>query len=321
MIDPFVLVLGDVAEWSAAEVAGELDARGIRWTAVDTIDFPLRMSMDVRLDQDAVRWAGELETGDSRVRLDEVTAVYYCKPRDFEMPSGLSGPELRFSRAQARTGFGGVLASLPVRWVSHPSALADAEYKPRQLTRLRAAGLQVPPTLVTNRGEGVREFAARYGPVVIKPLAEPIVWEGDGETVVYTRRLTAADLDDLAGIEITAHLVQQWQDKACEPRVIAVGDQVFAVAIHAESPAGRIDWRTDYDSHRYEVIDVPDQVREGVFRYLRLAGLASSVFDFVVRPDGAWVALEANTTGSWGWLADACDLPIAAAFADTLTKE
>lgn len=51
---------------------------------------------------------------------------------------------------------------------------------------------------------------------------------------------------------------------------------------------------------------------------------ASSVFDFVIRPGGAqgeWIALEANAAGAWGWLADECGLPIAAAFADTLTKD
>lgn len=79
--------------------------------------------------------------------------------------------------------------------------------------------------------------------------------------------------------------------------------------------------RADYDSLRYEVIDVPDHVRAGIFRYLDIAGVASSVFDFVIRPGRApdeWIALEANASGAWGWLAAECGLPIAAAFADTL---
>ncbi|MGH3903502.1 MAG: hypothetical protein ACRDTE_04835 [Pseudonocardiaceae bacterium] len=110
--------------------------------------------------------------------------------------------------------------------------------------------------------------------------------------------------------------------------MIAVGDQLFSVAIHADSDQAYVDWRADYDSLRYEVIDVPDHVRAGIFRYLDIAGLASSVFDFVIRPESAqgaaqddWIALEANAAGAWGWLAEECELPIAAAFADTLTKE
>ncbi|HEU0086145.1 MAG TPA: hypothetical protein VFQ77_00570 [Pseudonocardiaceae bacterium] len=136
--------------------------------------------------------------------------------------------------------------------------------------------------------------------------------------------MTPADLDCLDGVESTAHLFQQWQEKKYEARVIAVGDQLFAVAIHAHSDQAYVDWRADYDSLRYEVIDVPDHIRAGVLRYLDIAGLASSVFDFVIGPDnaqGKWIALEANAAGAWGWLAEECRLPIAAAFADILTKD
>lgn len=323
-MEPMVLVVGNSGDWSLAEVGKELDGRGVRWELLNTADFPIRINMDARLELTGADWLGELVTGEVRVRLAEITAVYYGKPTDFELPAGLSGPELRFSRAQARVGVGGVLASLPARWVSHPSALADASFKPQQLSRLRRAGLTTPPTLITNKAAVVRDFAASHGDLVVKPLAEPVVWEGGGESVIYTRRMTPADLDCLDGVESTAHLFQQWQEKKYEARVIAVGDQLFAVAIHAGSDQAYVDWRADYDSLRYEVIDVPDHVRAGIFRYLDIAGLASSVFDFVIRPEraqGDWIALEANAAGAWGWLAEECGLPIAAAFADTLTKE
>lgn len=323
-MEPMVLVLGNSGDWALAEVGKELDARGVRWELLNTADFPIRIDMDARLEPTGADWRGEFVTGEVRTPLVEVTAVYYGKPTDFELPTGLSGPELRFSRAQARVGVGGVLASLPVRWVSHPSALADASFKPQQLSRLHRAGLTTPPTLITNKAAAVRDFAASYGDLVIKPLAEPVVWEGGGESVIYTRRMTPADLDCLDGVESTAHLFQQWQEKKYEARVIAVDDQLFAVAIHADSDRAYVDWRADYDSLRYEVIDVPDHIRAGIFRYLDIAGLASSVFDFVIRPDrarGEWIVLEANAAGAWGWLAEECGLSIAAAFADTLTKE
>jgi hypothetical protein len=34
----------------------------------------------------------------------------------------------------------------------------------------------------------------------------------------------------------------------------------------------------------------------------------------------AWVALEANANGMWGWLAEECNLPIGEAIAEELTK-
>lgn len=318
--EPVVLVLGDAGDWSAAQVGKHLDARGVRWVLLDTADFPQRMSLAARLDDGHDGWQGEITVDGQTLRLAEVTAIYYRKPGDFDLPDGLSGPERRFSRAQARMGLGGVLASLPVRWLSHPSALADAEYKPRQLALLRQAGLATPPTLVTNDPAAVRAFAATHGDLVVKPLAEPIVWEGGGESVVFTRRLTAEDLDTLDGVDTTAHLFQPFQEKRCECRVMAVGgDRLFAVAIHAGSIESYVDWRSDYPSLRYEVIETPDHIRAGIARYLRAASLAYSAFDFVITPDGRWVTLEANGSGMWGWLAEECGLPIAEAIADELT--
>ncbi|MGH3695970.1 MAG: MvdC/MvdD family ATP grasp protein [Pseudonocardiaceae bacterium] len=315
-----VLVLGDAGDWSAAEVGKHLESRGVRWVLLDTADFPQRVSLDARLDTGNGGWQGEVTINGQTLDLGEVTAVYYRKPRDFDLPEGLSGPERRFSHAQARVGLGGVLASLPVRWLSHPSALADAEYKPRQLALLRQAGLATPPTLVTNNPAAVRAFAAAHGNLVVKPLAEPIVWEGGGESVVFTRRVAASDLDTLDGVDTTAHLFQAFQEKRHECRVMAVGvDRLFAVAIHAGSSESYVDWRSDYASLRYEVIETPDHIRAGIARYLHAAALAYSAFDFVVIPDGTWVTLEANGSGMWGWLAEECGLPIAEAIADELT--
>lgn len=320
--EPVVLVLGDACDWSAAEVGKQLDARGVHWVLLDTADFPQRMSLSARLETGQTGWQGEVTIDGQTLRLAEVTAIYYRKPRDFDLPDGLSGPERRFSHAQARVGLGGVLASLPVRWLSHPSALADAEYKPWQLALLRQSGLAIPPTLVTNDPAAVRAFAAAHGDLVVKPLAEPIVWEGGGESVVFTRRVRAEDLNTLTGVDTTAHFLQAFQEKRCECRVTAVGmDRLFAVAIHAGSNESYVDWRSDYTSLRYEVIKIPQHIRAGIARYLRAASLAYSAFDFVIRPDGEWVALEANGSGMWGWLAEECGLPIADAIAEELTKK
>ncbi|GAA1720212.1 ATP-grasp ribosomal peptide maturase [Fodinicola feengrottensis] len=328
---PMVLVLGQADDWAVEQVGASLDARGVRWMVLDTADFPQRMALSAQLSAEPEAgeragsggWGGEVEVAGQVLRLRDVAAVYYRKPGAFDLPAGLSEPERRFCNAQARTGVGGVLASLAARWVSHPGAIADAEYKPRQLAQLKHAGLAVAPTLITNNPADVRDFAAAYGDLVVKPLAEPIVWEDGGESIVYTRRLSRGDIErageELASVAATAHLFQVWQDKKCECRVTAVGDKLFAVAIHADSSAALVDWRSDYDNLRYEPIEVPVQVRAGIAAYLRSAGLAYSAFDFVIRPDGQWITLEANANGVWGWLAEECDLPIADAIADCLT--
>ncbi len=318
-----VLIVGEDDDWSADAVAAELDARGVVTRRLDTADFPQRARLAARIGPgNWTRWHGRIETADGTIGLDEVTAVYYRKPRDFDLPAGLSEPERRFARAQARVGIGGLLASLPVCWINHMAALADAEYKPAQLALGARCGLMVPPTLITNDPEEVIEFAAHHAPLVVKPLAEPIVHEGGGYTAIYTRKVTKTELADLTGIQATAHLFQQFVPKRYEVRVTVIGERLFPVAIHAGSESGRLDWRTDYNSLSYEMVHCPAQVTDGVLRYLKAAGLVYGAFDFVVRGDtNDWVMLECNASGQWGWLAEYCDLPIASAIADELTRE
>jgi len=54
-----------------------------------------------------------------------------------------------------------------------------------------------------------------------------------------TERLSPARLADLRGIEISAHQFQQWAPKREEARVIAIGQQVYAVAIHTRTAPPR----------------------------------------------------------------------------------
>ncbi len=319
MSEPRVLIVSGTGDWSAKEVAQRLDARGVACSWLDPAEFPQDVRVVARLGKG---WQGRVETPHGAFRWEEVSSVFYRRPRDFIMPAGMSEPEKRFARAQARVGLGGVLASLPVRWINHPSALADCEYKPWQLDLAAKVGLRVPATVVTNDREEARAFAAEIGEIVVKPLAEPIVSEAGGQKAVWTRRITPSDLTDLAGVELTMHLFQQWIPKTCDVRLTVVGPHMFPVAIHAHSEATSIDWRTDYDALTYELIDCPPPITEGVQSFLKAAGLTYGAFDFAVAKDtGEFVFLECNAAGQWGWLAEECGLPIAEAIADELTGD
>ncbi|MGQ0778727.1 MAG: hypothetical protein ACT4NY_30655 [Pseudonocardiales bacterium] len=204
-------------------------------------------------------------------------------------------------------------------WINHPSALADCEYKPRQLSLARTIGMRTPATIVTNVPDEVRQFAADQGEIIVKSLAEPIIAEVGSQKVIWTRRVAAAELTDLAGVELTTHLFQKWIPKAYEIRLTVVGKRHFAVAIHAYSTATRVDWRTDYNALTYEVINCPNDVAEQARSFLSVAGLTYGAFDFIVTADTEdYIFLECNAAGQWGWLAEECGLPIAEAIADEL---
>lgn len=235
----------------------------------------------------------------------------------------MTGTERQHAQHEAKLGLGGVLGALPVRWINHPSRHADAGYKPRQLVAAARAGLSVAPTLVTNDAGAVRRFAARSGPdgVVTKMFGASAISEGGGRRVALTQRLTDADLDDLRGIELTAHLVQQWACKQQEARVIVMGRHMFAVVIRAHNQAAYIDWRADYNALSYESVPLPAEVERGIGAVMGELGLIYGAFDFVITPEAEWIFLEVNPGGQFGFLEDHTDAPLTATLADLLAEE
>lgn len=183
---------------------------------------------------------------------------------------------------------------LAVRWCNHPGKSADAAYKPGQLAAFRDCGLRVPPTLITNRADDVTDFARRVGQLVCKAIVSEVLHTAEGTNVVYTHLLADGDLADLQGVHHTAHLFQQRVPRAFEVRLTVVGNEFFAAKISSGAmTCTQVDWRRDYDSHTYEIIDTPEEIRSAVTVYMNRAGLAFGACDFVVTPDGEWIALSA----------------------------
>ncbi len=175
----------------------------------------------------------------------------------------MSEQERRHAENETRLGLGGILADLPVHWLNHPSAEADAGYKPRQLVAAAECGLTVPDTIVTADPAEVRRFASALGPVVIKPLGANVLHQGSLRTLAHTHLLTGRDLADLDGVGTNPHLIQAWVDKDYEVRLTVVGDALFAAAIRACSSAARLDWRRDYAALSYSTCSVPADVQVG----------------------------------------------------------
>jgi ATP-grasp ribosomal peptide maturase len=313
-----VLILARELDSQVDRLVQALSERKVPVFRTDLAAFPRALTLDARLGPDG--WDGVLATEHRQVRLSDIRSVVYRHPSHFEIPEGLSAPERRHAAAEARCGLGGVLSTLDVLWVNRPSCESDAT-KPRQLDIARKTGLRCPSSLVTNKPDGVRDFATTIdGPLASKTLAAAALVESGRLQIAYTRRVEQAELGDLAGVEVTAHLFQEFLPKAWEARVTVVGERVFAAAIHANSDAARVDWRADYDALDYAVIEPPEPVIAGMLAFLRTFGLSFGAFDFVVTPDQEWIMLECNPAGAYGWLEHALELPITSALADLLTN-
>lgn len=282
----------------------------------DVADFPRRVTINAEL-QDEIGWRGWFETESGRILLDQVKSIYYRRPTSFIFPDDVVGGDLTFAAAEARRGFGGLLFSLPTRWVNHPASVADAEFKPAQLHAAASCGLTTPRTLLTSDPDQARLFCQTVEKgIVYKPLSAANIVTDDEVRLVFTSRISAADFDD-ADLSLTMNLFQEWIPKHYDARVTVIGQRFFGAAIHAASSDAYIDWRTDYDSLSYEPLNVPVRVRNSIAAYMKRFKLLYGAFDFAVTDDH-WYFLECNANGQFGWLEAEAGLSITAAMADLL---
>lgn len=306
-----VLVCTEYEDATADLVIAELNGRGVPVLRFDPgRDFPGSVLLTARTGGEG--WQGRLTVGERTADLSAVRSLYHRRPSPY--PTGQGEQAARFAAQENRRGLGGVLGALPgCLYLSHPQAVARAEYKPTQLASAIRAGFAVPATLITNSLGEARQFCAEQ-PTVYKPL-HAAAYEVDGEPAgIWAAQVEAGEID--GAVSHSAHLFQARVPKVADVRAVVVGEQVFSARITA--PPGVVDWRAAYRSLTYEPISCPDDIHRRLVRFLVEFRLNFGAFDFAVTGDGAWWFLECNPNGQWAWLEDAAGLPITRAIADLL---
>lgn len=321
-----VLILAAALDPSADLMVRALVERGAIVHRLDTAWFPGQIELEARWRDG--RWVGSLGSPHGVTRLEDVESIWYRSPAAFTLPDQLSPAEKQHIRIEGKFGLGGVLLSLPVRWINRPDLSATACYKPVQMVAAARAGLTIADTVITNTADAVRCFTAEHtraseGQVVTKMLASASITESEGKRVAFTRVVGPEQLADLAGIESTTHLFQaRVFPKAFDARVVAIGTDLFAFAIHADSPAAQLDFRRDYPALRYDRIEVPTKAAVGITALMSDLGLLYAAIDFVVDTDGRWVFIgDVNPGGQYGWLEAATGAPLTATLADLLIHQ
>jgi hypothetical protein len=320
-----VLILAEALDPCADLMVRALVERGAVVHRLDTAWFPGQIELEARLRDG--RWVGSLRSPHHATRLEDIESVWYRSPAAFALPNELSAAERQHIRIEGKYGLGGVLLSLPVRWINRPDLSATACYKPLQMVAAAHAGLTIADTVIANTAGAVRRFvteqaAAADGQVVTKMLASASITEPGGRRVAFTRAVGPGQLTDLTGIESTAHLVQSRVPKAFDARVVVIGTDLFGFAIHADSPAARLDFRRDYAALRYDRIELPADVAAGITALMTRLGLLYAAIDFVIDTSGRWVFIgDVNPGGQYGWLEAATDAPLTATLADLLIHQ
>src|SRR5688500_14074220 len=321
--DAVLLVTHSGDHFTVERVAGALARRGARPVRFDTDMFPEEVRLSAALGPggaENVLAVGAVETAASEVR-----AVWARKVWPPRLSEGL---DERFRDACTRETFAALEGFFDglggARWVNVPERERAAENKLRQLRAAREAGLDIPPTLLTNDARRARDFYEAEGGRVVAKLLRPLsVSMGEAPFFVYTSDVRPEDVEALVSLRHCPVVFQRKIEKRRELRVAYVAGRLFAGALDASASArGRTDWRLAAPGEcAWERASLDPRLAARLHSFVRGLGLDYGAIDLIETPEGGHVFLEVNPGGEWGMLERDLDLPISEAIADALMSD
>jgi hypothetical protein len=304
-------------------VAGALRDRGAEPVVLDSAAFPSGMPVTLAYGRAGFcgRWADDHDIDEPH----DISAVWQGVAVGTTLPTMAPGLRETCVAASELTVVG-LLESLQVFQLDPYGNKARADNKPHQLRIAQRVGLEIPETIISNDPEAVRTFARRFPSLITKMLVQPAVTGpaiDDEASVVFTTAMTAADLEQLDGLDLCPMIFQEQIENLLDVRVTIVGKRVFAAALDAAARGGSpLDWRRQsYALDRvpaWAAYELPGGLADRLLRLLDHFGLNYGAVDLIVRPDGRHVFLELNASGSFAFLGVNHAGPIAAAIAEVL---
>jgi hypothetical protein len=254
---------------------------------------------------------GTLRMRRRTIDLAAVTAAY-VRPYDVRQTGVLQGKrsgDPEFQRALSfEDALNGWLEVTPALVINRPSAMASNNSKPYQMELIRAAGFDVPDTLVTTDARAVRAFWKRHGTVIYKSVS------GIRSIVTRLRPEHREKLPDVS------HCPTQFQEyvEGTDIRVHVVGDEVYGCEIVSAADDYRYPARDNADA-RVRSWPVPDGLADRCRRLAATLGLAVAGIDLRRTPAGRFYCFEANPSPGFTFYEEATGQPISDAVARLLS--
>lgn len=303
---------------------------GGRFFRLNLDEFPRHYELSVH--HGANDWGGRIcnrVTGDV-LQLEEIGAFWVRKKGNFSYSTSLSKQELAFANSEMEHLLFGLYNSCDCYWMSRPSDIRNAMWKPEQLLRAKRFGFATPKSIFTSSPDVVREFRAdcKHG-VIFKALsssslASESVSEKDIEAYGLSTTLITDENDAmLDSISIAAGFFQEYVPKKIELRVTVIGQKSYAAEIHSQSdPRTLIDYRDFSADIKYDVAVLPEAIENLCVEFVRSYGLEYGALDLIVTPGGDYIFLENNPVGQFYFIEQLVpSLAISDAVASQLLQE
>jgi hypothetical protein len=205
-----------------------------------------------------------------------------------------------------------LMTSFKGRWISDPIYTERAENKLLQLQVAKAAGFNVPKTLVSQDPRTIKRFYASCSEGVI---AKPLVTTS--QAAIFTKLLEKRHLRLTNEIQTCPTIFQEFIPGCIHLRVNRFGKDTHAFRIKT----AEMDWRQDMNKACIEPVELDSRMKRQIGAVCRELRLAMGVFDFKLTPKGTPVWLEVNPQGQFLFLEGMTGVPLGSHFAEFLWQQ
>ena len=235
-----VLIVTALDDAATDEVISRLRNRGIPHKRLNTDAYPFSFPLTFQPDELTCRRQITLD-GDW---LPQPSSIWYRRVRTPPKPQNMDDEVYTFCVRAAGATLTGSILCLRSAWMSHPSAVWQAEHKPLQLATAVQCGLRIPSTVITNDPNVIRVFFDKHRETIVKPAHSGNVTKGGQQFSIFTSQLLEEHLEHLHTASLSPSIYQALIRKRFDVRVTIVGHQIFAAAIDSQSdPSAALDWR------------------------------------------------------------------------------
>ena len=279
-----LIVLGDETDLRVQGLCPALHRQRLPYIVLNNACFPYTLQLTQSIDdsgQDVLFLPGE---GVS-VPANEIRAVYYCCQYPFVLrpddPAEIGDTVYQNINSAFWSFFYG-LAERDCLFVNPIKPADHHNYKTDVLRCLKAAGVRVPATTVTNRPEAVVAFYEQHARCIFKPP-----W---GQA--FTEELLPKHLkpDMLARLANSPTMLQEYV-AGQEIRLYVIGEAVFGVRVISDA----LD--INEDAYTLRQAFEPDEAMVALARRVaQVTGLVFTAIDMRQTPDGELVVFEANSS-------------------------
>jgi ATP-GRASP peptide maturase of grasp-with-spasm system len=212
------------------------------------------------------------------------------------------GAELNAASRALFTGLRGAY------WLTRPGD--GAVNKLAVLQAAAALGLEIPPTLVTNRRAEIERFRREHGRIITKSVGEAEIFSYFGKSYgLYTAEVGEQDVAALPETVLPT-LVQALVEKSWEVRAFFLGGALYSMAIFSQN-----DRQTAVDFRRYNrtrpnravPYRLPADVEEKLRALMGELEMDTGSLDLIRTPDGRHLFLEVNPAGQFGMVSHRCN--------------